>query len=98
MNEAANPDTTRRGADVPAVREYEVRPGASGSGFDLLSTALPGGKLWFEKEHVAAGYARLHAGAEPMLLRIFDADGRLTAVHELRAGASRETSDAILRP
>jgi hypothetical protein len=62
---------------------YEVRPSASGSGFDLISDALPTGRLHFEKRRVATGYAKLNSGCHPAVIYLYDEAGLLisTAQH-----------------
>ena len=69
---------------------YEVRPTTSGDGFDLISDALVTGRLRLSKQHVAIGYATLHSGSHPAVIRVYDADGQLVATHEqpsVRGGA-----------
>ena len=62
---------------------YEIRPrSASSGGVELISDALPQGRLAFDKQRVAIGYARLHSGSHPLVVRIFDADGTLIGSHD----------------
>jgi hypothetical protein len=45
-------------AVLPSPHAYEVRPRADKRGFDLISEALPFGKLWYCKADDAVGYAK----------------------------------------
>ena len=64
-------------ASPPIGHIYEIRPRSGSSGVELISDALPQGRLAFEKQRVAIGYARLHSGSHARVIRIFDADGNL---------------------
>ena len=68
--------------DTPPRHVYEIRPRVGSSGFELISDALPQGRLTFEKQRVASGYARLHSASHPLVIRIFDAAGNLLATHD----------------
>ena len=77
------------GGTPPLPRHvYEIRPRSQSSGVELISDALPNGRLAFEKQRVAAGYARLHSGSHPLLIRIFDAHGNLIATYDHSAAAA----------
>jgi hypothetical protein len=41
---------------------YEIRPRKDHRGFDLISDALPFGRLWYTKRDHAVGYAKFAAG------------------------------------
>ncbi len=69
---------------------YDVRPAATGEGFDLISDALSSGCLRFTKQHVAIGYATLHSGAHPSRIRVYDPDGQLTETREQPSGRGQE--------
>ena len=68
------------------VNVYEVRPATIGEGFDLISDAIGSGRLRLSKQHVAIGYATLHSGSHPAVIRVYDAAGELVATHEQPAG------------
>ncbi len=70
---------------------YEVRPATTGEGFDVISEALSTGRLRLSKQYVAIGYATLHSGSHPSVIRVYDAAGELIATHEQPAG--RDTLD-----
>lgn len=65
---------------------YEVRPAATGDGFDLISDSISCGRLRLSKQHVAVGYATLHSGARASVIRVYDEAGQLIATHEQSAG------------
>ncbi len=71
------------------VNVYEVRPAATGEGFDLISQAISTGRLRFTKQHVAVGYATLHSGSYASVIRVYDAAGEVIATHEQPAAGSR---------
>lgn len=77
-------DGSKSRPTLPAIRTncYEVRPAGGERGFLLVSEALATKRLQFRKEHVAIGYAALHSGSRPAIIRIYDGRGELTATHE----------------
>ena len=58
---------------------YEVRPRKDRRGFDLISEALPFGRLWYQKASAATGYAKFYSRAKPGVVHIFDAAGEIIA-------------------
>jgi hypothetical protein len=68
---------------------YEVRPRKDGRGVDLISEALPFGRLWYQDAEAAVGYARSYSRSHPAELRVFDATGTVIAV-ESWAGNFKE--------
>jgi hypothetical protein len=61
------------------VHVYEVRPRKDRRGFDLLSEALPFGRLWYQQADAAIGYAKFYSRSQPGEVRVFDATGALIA-------------------
>jgi hypothetical protein len=68
---------------------YEVRPRKDKRGFDLISDALPFGRLWYQDAYAAVGYAKFYSRSQRAELCVFDAAGAVTAV-ESWAGDFRE--------
>ena len=68
---------------------YEVRPRADKRGFDLISEALPFGKLWYCKSGDAIGYAKFYSRSHMAVVRVFDDSGALIKTHQ-SDGAFRE--------
>jgi hypothetical protein len=56
---------------------YENRPRADRRGYDLISDALPFGKLWYTDAEAAAAYAEFYSRSEDVEIRFFDALGKL---------------------
>jgi hypothetical protein len=54
---------------------YEVRPRKDHRGFDLISDALPFGRLWYQDADAAVGYAKFYSRSQQAELRVFDAAG-----------------------
>jgi hypothetical protein len=68
---------------------YEIRPRADKRGFDLISEALPFGKLWYCKSDDAIGYAKFYSRSHMAVVRVFDDSGALIKTHQ-SDGAFRE--------
>ena len=68
---------------LPSPHAYEVRPRADKRGFDLISEALPFGKLWYCKADDAIGYAKFYSRSHMAIVRVFDKSGALVETHEL---------------
>jgi hypothetical protein len=58
---------------------YEVRPRKDRRGFDLISDALPFGRLWYQQADAAASYAKFYSRSQPGQVRVFDAAGEMIA-------------------
>ncbi len=64
---------------------YEVRPRKDRRGFDLISDALPFGRLWYAEPNVisnAVGYAKFYSRSYPVAIRVFDELGTAIETHE----------------
>ena len=69
--------------------EYEVRPRRDKRGFDLISDALPFGRLWYDTPDNAVGYAMHSSRSQDAVIRVYDEAGNLIVTHE-HAGKSKE--------
>jgi hypothetical protein len=49
-------------------------------GFDLISEALPFGRLWYQDADAAVDYAKFYSRSQRAELRVFDAAGGLLDV------------------
>jgi hypothetical protein len=56
---------------------YEVRPHTDRRGFDLISEALPFGKLWYDDAESAASYAEFYSRSKDVEIRVYDETGAL---------------------
>lgn len=64
---------------------YEVRPRKDRRGVDLVSNALPFGRLWYgEREAIsnAIGYAKFCSRSHDAVIRVYDEVGNVIDTHE----------------
>ena len=64
---------------------YEVRPRKDRRGFDLISDALPFGRLWYAQPNAvsnAIGYAKQRSRSHNAVIRVYDELGSVIATHE----------------
>ena len=71
---------------------YEVRPRKDKRGVDLISDALPFGRLWYGESIAVAnaiGYAKHRSRSHDAVIRIYDEAGNVIETHE-HAGDFKE--------
>ena len=71
---------------------YEIRPHKDKRGVDLISDALPFGRLWHGGPNAidnAIGYALHHSRSHEAVIRVYDEAGNVIETHE-HAGNFRE--------
>ena len=71
---------------------YEVRPRKDKRGVDLISDALPFGRLWYGGPNAvsnAIGYAMHDSRSTDAVIRVYDAAGNVIATHK-HAGDFKE--------
>ena len=59
---------------------YEIRPRKDKRGVDLISAALPFGRLWYGKLNAisnAVGYAKFFSRSHGAVIRVFDEAGNV---------------------
>ena len=64
---------------------YEVRPRKDKRGVDLISDALPFGRLWCGEPNAisnAVDYAKFYSRSHPVVIRVFDEAGTVIETHE----------------
>ena len=64
---------------------YEVRPRKDKRGIDLISDALPFGRLWYAGPNAvsnAIGSASQYSRAHDAVIRVFDESGNVIETHE----------------
>ncbi len=74
------------------MHAYEVRPRKDKRGFDLLSDALPFGRLWYGEPNAitnAIGYAMHYSRAQSGVIRVYDEAGNVIETLE-HAGDFKE--------
>jgi hypothetical protein len=64
------------------VHVYEVRPRKDKRGVDLISDALPFGRLWYAKPDDAIGYAKHRSRSHDAVIRVYDEAGNVINTHE----------------
>ena len=68
---------------------YEIRPRKDRRGFDLISEALPFGRLWYGEVNHAVGYAQFYSRSHATVIGVYDDAGNMIETHE-HAGEFRE--------
>ena len=61
---------------------YEIRPRKDHRGVDLISDALPFGRLWYDTPDNAIGYAMHSSRSHDAVIRVYDAAGNLIETHQ----------------
>jgi hypothetical protein len=64
---------------------YEVRPRKDHRGVDLISDALPFGRLWYDEPNAisnAIGYAEHRSRSHDAVIRVYHATGNVIETHE----------------
>jgi hypothetical protein len=56
---------------IKLMHVYEVRPGKDKRGVDLISNALPFGRLWYTKTDDAIEYAKFRSRSHYAAIRIY---------------------------
>jgi hypothetical protein len=77
-----------------SVRVYEVRPRKDHRGVDLISDALPFGRLWYDGPEAvsnAIGYAEQYSRVHDAVIRVYDEAGNVIETHQ-HAGQLKEAS------
>jgi len=63
---------------------YEVRPRKDHRGVDLISDALPFGRLWYSEPNAIAnaiGYAKFYSRSHDAVIRLYDETGNVIETH-----------------
>jgi hypothetical protein len=58
------------------LHAYEIRPRKDHRGVDLISDALPFGRLWYGEPN-AIEYAQFYSWSHDAVIRVYDAAGNL---------------------
>src|SRR6516162_11712150 len=78
---------------APTAHVYEVRPRKDHRGVDLISDALPFGRLWYGEPNAvsnAIGYAMHSSRSHDALIRVYDAAANVTKTQEHKGGDFKE--------
>jgi hypothetical protein len=63
------------------MHTYEIRPHKDGRGFDLISDALPSGRLWYLEVRQAIDHSKHQSRSHDAVIRVYDLAGKLIEVH-----------------
>ena len=69
---------------VDSMHVYEIRPRKDHRGVDLISEALPFGRLWYCEVSDAIDYAKFRSRSHRAVIRVYDAAGNMIETHEHR--------------
>ncbi len=61
---------------------YEVPPAQDKRGVDLISDALPFGRLWYTKASNAFDYAQFYSRSHDAVIRVYDEAGNVIETRE----------------
>jgi hypothetical protein len=75
---------------------YEARPRKDRRGVDLISDALPFGRLWYGEPN-AVGYAKFFSRSHDAVIRVYDTAGNLIETHEHAGEVQRMVSSFLPR-
>ena len=65
-----------------SIHAYEVCPRKDPRGVDLISDALPFGRLWYEQAPDAVEYAKFYSRSHDAVIRVYDEAGNVIETHE----------------
>jgi hypothetical protein len=83
---------TAGGAMTSSQHVYEIRPRSDKRGVDLISDALPFGRLWYGEPDAisnAIGYAKFRSRSHDAVIRVYDEADNVIETHE-HAGEFKE--------
>jgi hypothetical protein len=78
----------KRNKPLPSSHLYKVRPRKDHRGVNLISDALPFGRLWYG-EPSAINYAKFRSRSHDAMIRVFAESGNVIETHE-HAGDFKE--------
>ena len=78
----SGPNFGFRKLSEPAMHAYEVRPRKDHCGVDLISDALPLGRLWYGEVSDAVDYTKFFSRSHDAVIRVYDEAGNVIEMHE----------------
>jgi hypothetical protein len=66
----------------PDAHIYEARPRKDKRGVDLISDALPFGRLWYGEPDDAIDYAKFYSRSHNPVIRVYDDAGNVIETYE----------------
>jgi hypothetical protein len=82
------------------VHTYEVLPRKDKRGVDLISDALPFGRLWYDGPQAVAnaiGYAQQYSRAHDAVIRVYDEAGNVIVTHSTLGNLTMFLRPGLLR-
>jgi hypothetical protein len=76
---------------------YEVRPRKDKRGVDLISDALPFGRLWYGEPN-AISNAQHRSRTHDAVIRVYDDAGNVIETHERGGRVQRGAADSLCHP
>src|SRR6266496_3041216 len=76
-----------RAPNPKCSKTTKSRPRKDRRGFDLISDALPFGRLWYSEPDAisnAIGYAKFYSRSHAAVIRVYDSAGNVIEMHEQR--------------
>jgi hypothetical protein len=70
---------------LPSMHIYQIKPRKDNRGVDLISDALPFGRLWYGEPNAvsnAIGYAQHSSRSADAVIRVYDDAGNVIGTHE----------------
>ena len=61
---------------------YKIRPRKDKRGVDLISDALPFGRLWYTQVSHAVGYAEFYSRSHDAVICVYDDAGNVIETHK----------------
>jgi hypothetical protein len=74
---------------------YEIRARKDHRGVDLISDALPFGRLWYGEPNVI-GNAKFYSRSHDAVIRVYDGTGNVMETHEQKGLVQRVVSSFFL--
>src|SRR5215471_639287 len=77
---------------------YEVRPRNDRRGVDLISDALPFGRLWYDTPDNAIGYPQHSSRSHDAVIRVYDDGGNVIKTHEHATARAGNWTGTLTQP
>jgi hypothetical protein len=75
---------------------HEIRPRKDKRGVDLISEALPFGRLWYTEIPHASGFAKFYSRSHHAVIRVYGDAGNVIQTHEHAGRLQRAVAIVII--
>jgi hypothetical protein len=85
--------------EIQSTHVYEVRPRKDKRGFELISDALPFGRLWYGEPNAASNavsYAKFRSRSHDAVIRVYDLADNVIETHDRKGDFTEWWRLAIL--